>query len=308
MKNIYQNQFFANSRPAAWLSIFMLWLFLAIPTLMNGGTISGTFTTLTNCPQSLNAMCVDPATGLLYALGNASSSAYYKYNVSSGTWTALTSAPHSTDNNAGATLVNGKIYISYTGYPDMEVYTIATDSWTTITGPTNGTYSGNIANDGTNIYVCSGKNGLNAFWKYIISTNTWVSLATLAWGGDNAWGGLCYNSGYFYHDAGDGGSTFDRYTVATNSWETLPNVPSSSGAVLGAAIYDAYYYCMGGYRGTNLYSYDLGAQEWNNTLTLPWSIDDATICVYQGSLYIIQGEAGTGFTKIHPEQPNAYEH
>ena len=130
MKNIYQNQHFTNSKPAASLTIFMLLLFLAIPNLMKGGTITGIFTTLPDCPESLNAMCVDPATGFLYALGNASSSAYYKYNVSSGTWTALTSAPHSTGNNAGATLLNGKIYISYTGYADLAVYTIATDSWT----------------------------------------------------------------------------------------------------------------------------------------------------------------------------------
>jgi len=60
---------------------------------------------------------------------------------------------------------------------------------------------------------------------------------------------------------------------------------------------------MGEYGGTNLYSYDLGAQEWNNTLTLPWAVDDATICVYNSSLYIIHGEAGIGFTKFTPDNP-----
>ena len=304
MKSNYPFPQFVNHHTAAYLLIVLLMLFLTIPFTMSGGVISGTFTTLADCPVSLSAMAVDPATGYFYAVADQNQTpAYYRYSASTNTWTTLAAPPHATGNNAGATLMNGKIYVSYTGYADLTVYTIATNTWTTITGPNGGTYTGNISNDGTDVYVCGYNTYGNGFWKYIIATNTWVSLATIEWDDDNSWGGLCYNNGYFYHDRGDGNSEFDRYSIATDSWEILPDIPGGDGAVLGSAIYDAYYYCMGGYDGTNLYSYDLGAQEWNNTLTLPWEIDDATICVYQGSLYIIQGEAGIGFVKFTPNNP-----
>ena len=300
MKIIYKK--FNQLQQAAIVPLLLMMLFFAMPAQTMGGVISGTFTTLANCPVTLSAMAVDPATGYFYAVQDQNSGpAYYRYSAATNTWTTLAAPPHETGNNAGATFLNGKIYISYTTYADLAVYTIATDSWTTITGPSGGTYSGNISNDGTDIYVCGYNEFGNGFWKYIIATNTWVSLATIDWDEDNSWGGLSYNNGYFYHDRGDGNSDFDRYSIATDSWEILPNIPD--GAVLGGAIYDAYYYCMGDYDGTNLYSYDLGAGEWNNTLTLPWEIDDATICVYNGSLYIIQGEAGIGFVKFTPNNP-----
>ncbi|MCX6307183.1 MAG: T9SS type A sorting domain-containing protein [Bacteroidetes bacterium] len=297
MKNIYENQRFVHLTGATVLT-FLLVLLLALPSRMIGGTISGIFTTLPDCPQSLNAMCIDPASGFMYALGNDNSSAYFKYDIALGTWTTLASASHITDNNAGATLVNGKIYISYTEYADLEVYTIATNSWATLTGPPSSDGTGNISNDGTNLYIaCEGTPG--DFWRYNIAAGTYTALASAPV--VEKWGGLAYKNGYFYCSEGNGNTGFSRYHVATNTWEVLTAVPD--GAVLGAAIYDAYYYCMGGYGGSNLYSYDLGAQEWNNTLTLPWEIDDASICVYNGSLYIFQGEAGTGFTKFTPNNP-----
>jgi len=280
------------------LGVLVMMLLAFQPTLF-AGEISGTFTTLTNCPQRLSAMCVDPTTGIMYAVGDQSSNAFYKYTVSSNTWTALANAPVTTGNNAGATYLGGKIYIAYTSQADIQVYTVSSNTWVTLTGPTGGVYTGNISNDGTNVYIaCAGT--LGKFWRYNVSDGTWTELASVPIA--DRWGGLAYNNGYFYCTQGNGNNGFQRYRVSTDVWTTLTDVPLT-GAVLGAAIYDAYYYCMGDYGGTNLYSYDLGDQTWNNTLSLPWTIDDATICVYNNALYIIQGEAGTGFTKFTPNNP-----
>ena len=138
----------------------------------------------------------------------------------------------------------------------------------------------------------------NTFKKYVVSSGTWVTLTGTAC---QPWGGLQYKNGYFYLHAGNGTTPFKRYRVATDTWEDLTDVPD--GAVLGSAIYDAYYYCQGSYGGKNLYSYDLGAGEWNNTLTLPFTTNDAAIVTYGTSLYIVQGEAGTGFTRFTPNNP-----
>jgi hypothetical protein len=277
--------------------ILILPLLLAGSLLFNNspadaGTIAGTFTTLTASPMNITAFTVDPTTGLMYGQGDQSSKNYYRYDPIANTWSTLASCPQDSGNNGGAAYLEGKIYITYCGYTVMTVYDIASNTWSTVTG---GLQSGNIASDGIDIYISAS----GTFKKWDVSDSRWVSLTPTT---TQAWGGLQYRNGYLYSHFGNGTNGFKRYNISTNaSWETLTSVPGP--AVLGSAIFDAYYYCMGDYGGTNLYSYDLGAAEWNNTLTLPFSINDASIVVYDNSLYIIQGEAGTGFSRFTPNNP-----
>jgi gliding motility-associated-like protein len=272
----------------ATLPLFLL--FWLIPFSLKGGEISGTFVSLASCPMNLTCFTVDPTTGYFYGQGDRSTN-YYRYNAATNAWSTLAASPQTSGNNGGATYLNGKIYNSYCSYDVVTVYTIATNTWTTIAGGLN---SGSISTDGTDIYVSAN----NSFKKYVVSTSTWVTLTGTTC---QPWGGLRYKSGYFYLHEGNGTTGFKRYHVATDTWTALTSVPG--GAVLGSAIYDAYYYCQGSYGGTNLYSYDLGAGEWNNILTLPFTTNDAAIVTYVNSLYIVQGEAGTGFTRFTPNNP-----
>ena len=257
------------------------------------GTIAGDFTTLTASPMNITCFTVDPTTGLMYGQGDQDSTNYYKYDPSSNLWSTLASCPVAPGNNGGATYMGGKIYNSYCSNTNtsMTVYDIASNTWSTIAG---GLQTGAISNDGTDIYVSAS----GTFKKWDISAGQWVSLTATT---TSSWSGLQYKNGYFYSHTGNRATVLKRYSVATDTWETLTAVPG--GAVLGSAIFDAYYYCMGDYDGTNLYSYDLGAAEWNNTLPLPFTINDASIVVYNNSLYIIQGEAGTGFARFTPNNP-----
>ncbi len=258
---------------------------------VGAGTIDGDFTALTNCPMNLTCFAVDPTTGYMYGQGDQNSANYYRYDPVGNSWTQMTSCSENSGNNGGAIYMNGKIYNTYCTKTKVLVYDIAGDSWSTIEGGLN---TGNIASDGTDIYILANNN----FKKYDISESTWVPLAATPC---QPWGGLQYHNGYFYSHEGNGTTPFKRYCVATNTWEALDPVPGN--AVLGSAIFDAYYYCFGSYGGTNLYSYDLGAGEWNNNLTLPFSINDSSIIVYNNSLYMVQGEAGVGFTRFTPSNP-----
>ncbi len=272
--------------------LLILLIMTFLPLSLYGGYVSGTFTTLANCPMKMTSFTVDPTTGYFYGQGDRSEN-YYRYNPTTNTWSALASCPLNAGNNGGATYLNGKIYNSYCSNSTITVYDIATNTWSTISG---GFATGKISTDGTDIYIC----GNGVFKKYVLASSSWTSLTGLSYS-DQPWGGLQYINGYFYHHSGNGSTPFDRYEVATDTWTSLDPVPA--GAVLGSAIFDAYYYCQGPYGGTNLYSYDLGAQEWNNTLTLPFTTNDAAIVTYNNSLYIVQGEAGTGFTRFTPNNP-----
>lgn len=291
MKTQLKHKIIETSRTAILISVLLISFTLTNIPNINAGNVSGIMTTLASSPMNLTCFTVDPTTGYFYGQGDQGSTNYYRYDPTTNTWSSLTPCPQSSGNNGGATYLNGKIYNSYCSNGIIAIYTIATDSWTTITGGIN---SGNICNDGTDVYI----SGNNIFKKYVVNNGTWVDLTGTTC---EPWGGIQYKNGFFYLHEGNGSLGFKRYQVSSNTWTTLPNVPY--GSVLGSAIYDAYYYCQGDYGGTNLYSYDLGAGEWNNILTLPFATNDAAIVTYGNSLFIVQGEAGTGFAKFTPTNP-----
>ena len=149
MKSILLKQKLNESKTILKNEFFQILLFLTLPFSVMGGTISGTFTTLASCPMNLTCFTCDPTTGYFYGQGDQGSTNYYRYNASSNTWTSLASCPQASGNNGGATYLKGKIYNSYCSYNVLTIYTISTNTWTTISGGVN---SGSISTDGTDIY------------------------------------------------------------------------------------------------------------------------------------------------------------
>jgi hypothetical protein len=199
-------------------------------------------------------------------------------------------------NNGGGDYVNGKIYTIYTGNStQMGVYTIATNSWTTITNGL-GLGTGCMTTDGNYIYAVAN----TTFRRYDPATNVWTNLANSSIS-FNAWGGLAYYNGWLYGHSGNGSTGFAKYEIASNTWTTLTSVPG--GAVLGSDIdpVGKVYYCTGSYGGNTMYKYDIVAATWS-TEALPWTPTDdggmaySCLASYQG-MYVSQGQAGTAFAK-----------
>jgi len=257
------------------------------------------YTLLASSPDELACFTLDPTTGIIYAQNDGNDGTgydWYSYDPNTNIWTTLAACPLNSGNNGGGDYLNGKIYTIYTGNDtQMGVYTIASDSWTTIANGL-GLGTGCIATDGNFIYAVSD----TTFRRYDPATGVWTNLANPSISFE-PWGGLAYNNGWLYGHSGNGTTGFAKYELASNTWTTLTNVPG--GAVLGSDIdpVGKVYYCTGNYGGNTMYMYDIVAATWSSE-TLPWSSTDdggmAYSCLdsFQG-MYVSQGQAGTAFAK-----------
>ncbi len=262
----------------------------------------GEFQSLTSSPVDLTSEAVDPHTNLIYAQQNEGT-AFYRYDPRTNAWTELAAAPTNSENNGGATYLNGKIYASYTENSEVvDVYDIASNTWTTIPNPlAQGT--ADITALGEDIYMVEGTKLI----KYDPATQVTTTLAEPPIGFQR-WGGLQPYQGKIYGHSGNGSKGFAVYDVASNAWTELPELPN--GAVAGSALdpVTGTYYAYGDYGGTELFRYDIASNTWT-VATLPFEVGDGGL-VYVSltglrGIYLGQGEEGTGFARYTTAEPVA---
>ncbi|MFM7485956.1 MAG: choice-of-anchor D domain-containing protein, partial [Cytophagales bacterium] len=250
---------------------------------------AGDFTLRASSAFPLTCMAVNPTNGLIYAQQNQGIE-FYSYDPQSDKWTTLQPSPINSGNNGGATFLDGRVYTSYTtGLSKIGVYTVATNSWSSITSPFA---TGNITNDGTFVYATAG----TLFSRYNPSTNLWTTLPAPPFS-FSAWGGIAFHKGFIYGHQGNGGTSFARYSIAAQTWTLLPPVPN--GAVLGSAIdpVTETYYAYGSYFGNNLYSFSLTSNTWSVTTIPLFNVNDGGLEYVKlpglNGIYFLEGEAGS---------------
>jgi len=251
------------------------------------------FELLRSSPVPLTCVIGDPETGLVYGQANQGT-AFYRYVVATNTWEQLASAPLHSGNNGGATLLNGKIYTSYTEQSRIGRYDIAGDSWTTIPSPIPGT--ANIASDGASfIYLVRATIGRKMDPVSGVVSQIRTPAFSFA-----QWGGFRHLDGLIYGHQGSGKTNFGAYDVSADAWSTLPSLPS--GAVAGATIdpVNRRYYTYGPAGGQNLYRFSFDTASWE-LLSAPFVVNDGGLVWLSRptpAVYMVQGEDGTGFAKL----------
>lgn len=269
------------------------------------------FQALTPSSVELTAFAADPGSGLLYAQENEGTN-FFVYDPRTNVWTELAPSPVNSENNGGATFLNGKIYISYTeNESEIAVYDIASNSWTTIDNPlAEGT--GDITAGNGKLYVAVERE----FFEINPATGIATPLAEppafpptgCSHEGFESWGGLQFDGTKIYGHQGNGCTGFGVYDIPSNTWQELPSVPEveEEGAILGSAIDPVTntYLTTGPYGGTTLYRYDIEAGAWS-TGTLPFEVNDNGMA-YVGppgieGVYLIQGESGVEFTRYNEQ-------
>jgi subtilisin family serine protease len=259
----------------------------------------GDFTQKANSPAPLTCITADPTADKLYAQADQGY-AFYSYSPSTNTWTELAASPLHSGNNGGAAVLNGKVYTVTTGNPStIGVYTIASNTWTTISNGIAGGTS-NITTDGVFLYLIKDY----TFKKYNPANNQWTDLPSPPMQ-FTQWGGLAYDAPFIYGHQGNSLSGFAKFNTATSVWTTLPSLPG--GAVLGASIdpSSGKYYAYGSYGGSNWYSFDIAAGTWS-VATIPFfTINDGGLAFIGApgvsGVYFVQGESHLGFARFETD-------
>jgi len=261
------------------------------PSLSEVIDTAGTFVQLNDSPAPLTAVATDQE-GNIYAR-QPDSRAFFRYDISSESWTGLTSYPYENSENGAAVWLDNKIYTSYAGRPEMGIYDILNDSW----GEAEMlTHSNNIATDGRFIYYAYGI----GLYRYdpVANTNSRLALSETFFGYSG--GGLEYYDGYLYGHGGNNDISFSRYHISTDTWERLPNLPE--GALQGSAI-DAgagKYYAYGGRNELSWYEYDIEERQWTSLPLTFFEVSKGGMVYYPdkaAGIYFVQGELGNGFAK-----------
>src|SRR3989344_934190 len=199
-----------------------------------GSNVSSLAATPGTLAQGSN-MIRNGADDTIYVTQGNSATGFYRYTISTNTWTTLAVVPGALANGSNM-IRNGAddtIYVTRgNGTTGFYKYTISTNTWTTLAVVPGILDSGssmirNGADD--TIYVTQGGTvGLAGFYKYTISTNTWMTLAVAP--GTLADGSSMIRNGAddtIYVTRGGSNTGFYKYTISTNTWTTLAVAPGA---------------------------------------------------------------------------------
>ena len=243
---------------------------------------TGIWTQLANTPGNMDrgSTLVWDGNDAIYASRGSGTTAFYKYTISSNTWSDTEATDPSLTFYYGAVGVKVGDYIYYvrgSDSTDFLRYDIINNSWSTLTSAPYGvSYGAGLVWDGGDaIWLYNGGSGLS---KYSIANNSWAansSIALMPYMDSDAYNGMVYDgSNYLYvFTYKNVGYSTDlreyvwRYDIANNVWEKV-NTNLEYGSIVGAVAYDGsrYAYIIQGYAspdgGTrSLYRFDLQTKQ-----------------------------------------------
>lgn len=229
----------------------------------------------------------------IYVLRSINTQTFFKYTISTKTWTALANTGANAQYGSsivyvpdgvttGCTDDGGCIFATMggagTGFRRYDVNANAWSGLTAVTG-TVGYGAGLVWNGADFIFATRGA-GNTDFYRYNIASNIWTSRATpdygINYGGTLAFvpnGSYCSDaSGCIFATRGGGSNHFWRYDIGSNSWtyKTAPPTASPSKTNYGATmVYNGgYLYYMAGYASTDFLRYDITNDLWSTLADL----------------------------------------
>ncbi len=237
----------------------------------------------------------------VYALAGGNSRTFYRYNLTTGAWSAMTSIPFTVGDGAALTFDQVRYVYALQGGGGSNIgrYDVVLNSWTivaTTPGPVGS--GGSLAWDGSRLYVLQGAGGRN-IWRFDPVTSGWTTVAqTPSQVGTGA--SLALSSGSLYVTRGDTTKTFWRYTIATSTWTTMAKVPWNIGAgaelVLGPT--GTMYETNG--NGRNKFSmYTVASNSWTTRGSEPTTVGAGGGLAFDGSnaIYALAGGSQTAFSQ-----------
>lgn len=206
---------------------------------------------------------------------NDSSTTFYRYTISSDSWTNLNNAPTdatSVSRKYNAVITGGNYYAPLTNDTtnNFRAYSISGNSWSTkADAPWAFSAFGKVVTDGTYIYATKG-NSSASFARYTISSNTWSDAAVTdlpaALGTDSAGHTMTFLGDYIYLLKGSDSTTVYRYSISGNSWSTLNPTPTA--VYIGGGITNdgTNIYALRGNTSYTFWIYDQAADSFTTTI------------------------------------------
>ncbi|HRH23501.1 MAG TPA: fibronectin type III domain-containing protein [Candidatus Magasanikbacteria bacterium] len=241
----------------------------------------------------------------IYVFEGSLSTGFYKYSISSNTWTALAPVP-ATLYDGDAVIRNGsddEIYVFRAISGNFYRYSISGNSWTALSSaPGSGGAGTQMIRNGADddIYLLRA-GGQTSFYRYSISGNSWATLTAVP-GTVGAGAQMIRNSSDndIYVLRGNSQTSFYRYSISGNSWTTLTVVPGTVG--VGAQMIrnssDNDIYVLRGGGQTSFYRYSISGNSWSTLTAVPGAVAEGGDILRNGAdndIYVMQGNFTSNF-------------
>jgi hypothetical protein len=199
---------------------------------------------------STGTMAYDTQTGYVYAGRGVTFSDWWQLNPTTNAWLRKADVPHTLSTGADAEYVNhgtdsydGVYVLTGNEAQGDNVgffyrYNPTTDVWTRLANtPGEPTAGADLVWDGTNtIYTAQG--GTTAYYKYVISTNTWSTVAStipvLNGSGSCAVRINVSGTDYIYLTRANSQANIYRFNIGTETWDAAATVESAPAVLVGA--------------------------------------------------------------------------
>ena len=235
---------------------------------------------------------------------------FASYSIAKNAWTALapSSRNYAYTSNDGDMFYPGSgdfLYYFDSSYGLLARYSMSANDWDQPVGHPSDWSRNNygvfgVGPDEDLLYF----GGHQGFWKYGISTRTFVTLnspyANLNWAWDE-WGAALTYSGtgdYLYTTRGRNRTDFARYSVTLNLWTALTPPGGNFGSGHDIAATATKVYCLRGDSRTDFWIYDIATNQWTSGAPVPNTVSFGGSLSYPGFgdyLYATRGNGGSEF-------------
>ena len=249
----------------------------------------------------------------IYALRGDNTTDFWRYSISSNSWTSMASTPASVELGATMVYTGGDYIYAVRGADttDFWRYSISSNSWTSVASLPD--ICGLFYNcplvyiGGDYIYGFIGS--LDKVYKYSISSNTWTEVGEMPF--DLSFSAVAVYTGgdYIYVAPGGGSTAFWRYSISSNSWTQLANMPDIQSCNGGSAVYTGgdYIYMIFGCRSI-FARYSISQNSWKKLTSPPDTVSYGGSLIYTGDfMYVLQGGDKTGFWRYTPGYAPMYD-
>ena len=250
---------------------------------------------------------------------NTATTTVQAYNVSTNTWALRKPLPAPRAWLNGASVINGKIYVTggY-GHNTLFVYSPQTNTWTRKANMPEATAYGAQGVINGILYVYAHAIRTNRFWRYNPATDKWTSASRPVYG--HAGGAAGVIGGRFYLAGGEDlalgqaepyTGVLEMYNPATNTWTTKASMPNARSFV-ASAVLDQKLFVAGGNQGGHPGSpvkyfnvYDPATNSWATRAPLPLARSHAAGAAANGQFFVMGGrfEDGTTRAKVDAYTP-----
>ncbi len=253
------------------------------------------------------SLAYDGGGGVFASRGGGASSEFWRYDIASDRWSHGQSCPIGPSTQPTLARADAATYYAFPGGSTFFLkYSVAADSWTTVTpAPAAITTGCAMVAVGDTIYIFRGST--RDFWLYNRVTDQWTTGArTPATTGVGA--SLVHLGGdLIYATRGATTTEFWSYSISTNTWSvpaTLPATPSNS-PYLASNGSDTLFVLPGA--SNVLYYYNLSTDSWQTAAgAMPFTTGIGTSMVLVGNdtLYVARGTTDRQFRRYNVGSDN----